>query len=145
MPTAMEILRDKGDHVFTTSPETRVIDAIHQMNRHKIGALVVCDGKRCIGMFTERDVLRRVAGEGLNPSDVEVSEVMTRDLVVCPPDAEVDEIAGILQQRRIRHLPVVDADGHLLGLISIGDINATVATRQEQQITLLNDYIYGRV
>jgi len=144
MYTAMEILREKGGGVYCINPATKVIDAIHQMNRHKIGALVVMEADQVVGIFTERDVLRRVVGEFLNPNDVCVGDVMTREVVVCRPEHRLDEIAAILQQRRIRHLPVVDESGHLHGLISIGDVNACHASEQQQQILLLNEYIYGR-
>lgn len=144
MHTAMDILREKGGGVYCTTPTSKVIDAIHLMNRHKIGALVVMSEDRVAGIFTERDVLRRVVGEMMNPADVYVGDVMTREVAVCRPDQPLEEIAAIMQQQRIRHLPVVDDAGHLHGLISIGDVNACHATEQQQHIHFLNDYIYGR-
>ena len=144
MHTAMDILREKGGGVYCTTPTSKVIDAIHLMNRHKIGALVVMSEDRVAGIFTERDVLRRVVGEMMNPADVYVGDVMTREVAVCRPDQPLEEIAAIMQQQRIRHLPVVDDSGHLHGLISIGDVNACHATEQQQHIHFLNDYIYGR-
>lgn len=145
MRTAMDILRDKGGGVYCTTPTSRVIDAIHMMNRHKIGALVVMSEDQVVGIFTERDVLRRVVGEGHSPSDMHVGDVMTRDVAICRPTTELDEISAIMQQQRVRHLPVVDDNGHLHGLISIGDVNACHASEQQQQIHYLSDYIYGRV
>mgnify|MGYP001344799661 CR=1 FL=1 len=144
MRTAMDILREKGGGVYCTTPTSRVIDAIHMMNRHKIGALVVMSEDQVVGIFTERDVLCRVVGEGHNPADVIVGDVMTRDVAVCRPSAELDEISAVMQQQRVRHLPVVDENGHLHGLISIGDVNACHASEQQQQIHYLSDYIYGR-
>lgn len=144
MRTAMEILNEKGGGVYCTTTSAKVIDAIHQMNRHKIGALVVMNEDLVSGIFTERDVLRRVIGEGLNPSDCYVGDVMTREIVLCRPDNTLEEISAIMQQRRVRHLPVIDSSGHLHGLISIGDVNACHASEQEMQIHFLNDYIYGR-
>lgn len=144
MHTAMDILRDKGDAVYCTTPRSKVIDAIHQMNRHKVGALVVMSEDRMVGIFTERDVLRRVVGEMMNPADVYVDEVMTREVAVCRPDQPLEEISAIMQQQRVRHLPVVDESGHLHGLISIGDVNSCHASEQQQQIHFLSDYIYGR-
>ncbi|MDW8263462.1 MAG: CBS domain-containing protein [Phycisphaerales bacterium] len=144
MYTAKDILREKGGGVYCTTPATTVLDAIHQMNRHKIGALVVMEQDQVVGIFTERDVLRRVIGEGRSPGETSVGEVMTRQVVCCRPDHELSEMAAIMQKQRIRHLPVVDESGHLHGLISIGDINACHASEQEQQIHFLNDYIFGR-
>jgi CBS domain-containing protein len=145
MRTAMDILKDKGGSVYCTTPQTKVIDAIHTMNRHRIGALVVMDGECVCGIFTERDVLARVAGERIDPQDVNVGEVMTREVAACRPDQRLDEIAAIMQQQRVRHLPVVGESGELHGLISIGDVNACHASEQDQQIHFLSDYIYGRV
>ena len=69
---------------------------------------------------------------------------MTQEVICCAPDTEIDEISALMQQRRVRHVPVCDAEGHLLGLISIGDINAFHATHQEAKISFLNEYIFGR-
>jgi CBS domain-containing protein len=144
MHTAIDILREKGGGVYCTTSSAQVMDAIHQMNRHKIGALMVMNDEEVAGIFTERDVLRRVIGEGLDPKECTVGQVMTRDIVLCRPDTPMDEISAIMQQRRVRHVPVIDAHGHLHGLISIGDVNACHASEQEMQIHFLNDYIYGR-
>jgi CBS-domain-containing membrane protein len=70
--------------------------------------------------------------------------VMTRDVVCCPPEADIDEASRIMRDRRVRHLPVCDGDGSLLGVISIGDLNAYHASTQEAQIHFLNEYVYGR-
>jgi CBS domain-containing protein len=95
-------------------------------------------------MFTERDVLRRVVGEMRNPAETKIGEVMTNEVVCCGAEADLDEVSAIMQARRIRHVPVCDRDGKLLGMISIGDVNAYHVTNQEATITFLNEYIYGR-
>src|SRR5205814_89186 len=112
---------------------------------HRVGSLVVVEDGRVVGMFTERDVLRRVVGERRDPEASLVSEVMTSSIVCCTPDTSVDEARGVMRDRRIRHLPVIDADGRLLGLISIGDLNAHLQATQEQTVFLLSEYIQGRV
>ncbi|HRK30581.1 MAG TPA: CBS domain-containing protein [Tepidisphaeraceae bacterium] len=144
MHTAIDILREKGGGVYCTTAAARVIDAIHQMNRHKIGALVVMADEHVAGIFTERDVLRRVIGEGIDARECAVGQVMTSEIVLCRPETPMDEVSAIMQQKRVRHLPVIDLDGHLHGMISIGDVNACHASEQEMQIHCLNDYIYGR-
>ena len=96
-------------------------------------------------MFTERDVLRRVIGENRDPATTAVGEVMTTEVVCCGPLTDVDEISCIMKDRRIRHLPVCDGDGDVLGMISMGDVNAVHASCQEAHITYLNEYLYGRV
>jgi CBS domain-containing protein len=115
------------------------------MNDHKVGAVVVADEGRLVGMFTERDVLRRVVGERRDPVTTLVGAVMTSEVVCCTPETSIEEARGAMKNRRIRHLPVVDGEGHLMGMISIGDLNAYHVNSQEQTIHLLHEYLYGRV
>ena len=145
MPTALEILSEKGMHVYSVPPDLNVLEATNQMNQHRIGAIMVMDGKRIAGIFTERDVLQRAYGERHNPADISVGEVMTRDIVCCGPDSTLEEMSEIMRSKRIRHIPICDDEGHLMGLVSIGDVNAHHATQQSMQIHYLNEYIYGRV
>ena len=144
MPTALDVLSTKGSTIHSIEPEATVLTAIRKMNQHKLGALVVMHEGRIAGMFTERDVLRRVVGEEREPSNVTVAEVMTSDVICVGPTTDIDEISAIMQQRRIRHVPVCDQDHELLGMISIGDLNAFHASHQEAHIQSLNEYIYGR-
>ena len=145
MATVRDILAGKGSsHVQTVGPDATVMDAATLMNDHKIGGLVVLDRGRVAGMFTERDVLTRIVGERRDAATTKVHEVMTTQVVCCRPETTVEEIRGAMLHRRIRHLPVVDDEGKLLGLISIGDVNALQATHQEQTIHLLHEYLYGR-
>ncbi|MCC7349195.1 MAG: CBS domain-containing protein [Phycisphaerales bacterium] len=144
MPTVRDILATKGSQIFSIGPQATVLQATQLMNQHKVGALVVMHQDQVVGMFTERDVLRRVVAEQIRPAEVNLSEVMTSDVICCDPNMDLDDVSTIMQQRRIRHLPVCDDDGALLGMISIGDINACHASHQEQTIHFLNDYIYGR-
>ena len=145
MATIQEMLDQKGDQVHTIGPESTVMEATAKMNRHRIGALVVMDGARVVGMFTERDVLQRVIGADRRPEEILVAEVMTRDVVCCSPTADVDEVGAIMKERRIRHVPVCGDEGCLVGMVSIGDINAHYSSNQAATIHFLNDYIYGRV
>jgi CBS domain-containing protein len=145
MPTVLDILATKGDHVHTIAASATVLQATQVMNDQKIGALVVMDGSRVAGMFTERDVLRRVIAEERSPREVCVGDIMTRDVVCCSPDTDLEDASAIMRDRRIRHLPVCDDDGKLHGLISIGDLNAHHASHQEAHINFLSEYVYGRV
>ena len=145
MPVVQEILAGKGSQVHAVPAATTVLDATRLMNQHKIGAVVVMESGRVAGMFTERDVLSRVVAMEISPARARVGEVMTRDIVCCVPTDDIDDVSRIMRDRRIRHLPVVTPKGELLGLISIGDINAFHASSQESQIHLLKDYVYGRV
>ena len=145
MVTVREILARKSAEVFTVEASASVLDATRLMNAHKIGSLVVTDGGRIIGMFTERDVLSRIVVTEKAPSQVTVGEVMTTEVVCCEPQTPIDEAGRILKDRRIRHLPVCGEDGQLAGLISIGDINAYYASDREAQIHLMSEYIHGRI
>jgi CBS domain-containing protein len=144
MAQVRELLERKGGRVLTIGPAATVLQAATLMNEHRVGALVVVEDGRVVGMFSERDVLRRVVGERRNPEATQVGEVMTAAVVCCAPETDVDEARGVMRDRRIRHLPVADADGRLLGLISIGDLNALVQADHEQTVFLLTEYIQGR-
>lgn len=144
MPTVQHILAEKGNEVVTVRADVSVLEATQVMNRRKIGAVVVADGSRVRGMFTERDVLQRVVAEQRDPAATSVSDVMTRRVVCCKPDTPIDDVRSLMKNRRIRHLPVVDGGEKLVGLISIGDINAHHAHDCEVQIHYLEEYIYGR-
>ena len=144
MAQVRELLDRKGSHVLTIGPAASVLEAAVRMNEHRFGSLVVVEGERVVGMFTERDVLLRVVAERRDPEATRVGEVMTTAVVCCSPATSLDEARGVMRDRRIRHLPVADADGRLLGLISIGDLNAQVQAAQEQTVFLLTEYIQGR-
>lgn len=144
MPHVSEILKKKGTHVLSVGPQATVLDAVTLMNDHKVGALLVQDQGRAVGIFTERDLLRRVVGQGRDPKTTRVADVMTADVISCTPGCDIDEARAIFMQRRIRHLPIVDDDGQLRGMVSIGDLNAWMLDGQECEIRYLHEYIYGR-
>lgn len=143
MPSVKDVLQAKGSKVVTVSPGATVMEAVDKMNRNRIGALVVMDGGTVAGMFTERDVLQRVVGTERSPREILVAEVMTADVICCKSEDDIEDVAGVMKERRIRHLPVCDGEA-LLGLISIGDVSAQFATQQQAQISFLSEYIYGR-
>jgi CBS domain-containing protein len=145
MSKVRDLLELKGTQVWTVGKDATVLQAALLMNEHKIGALVVTEAGRIIGMFTERDVLRRVVGEQRDPANTLLSEVMSSEVFCCTPQTTLDEAGGVMKNRRIRHLPVAEDDGRLLGLISIGDLNAYHQASQEHTIFLLHEYLHGRV
>lgn len=145
MAQVRELLQRKGPKVWTIGKEATVLQAALLMNEHKIGALVIIDQGQIGGMFTERDVLHRIVAQQRDPARTTVADVMSAEVICCSPDTSVDEARGAMRDRRIRHLPVVGEDGELMGLISIGDLNAFQAAAQEQTIFLLSEYLYGRV
>jgi CBS domain-containing protein len=145
MATIRDILAVKGTHVLSIGPEVSILDAALLMNEHKIGSLLVMSGGQLIGIITERDILQRVVAEQRDPSQTKVIDVMTTEVVCCRPHTALDEARGVLKNRRIRHLPVLDEGEKLCGLISIGDLNAHEAHDHELTIHVLQEYIYGRV
>jgi CBS domain-containing protein len=145
MTRVKDILAAKGNHVMTVGPDATVLDAATIMNDQKIGSLVVLDGGRVIGMFTERDVLVRIVAERRDPAETRVRDAMTPEVVCCTPETTAEEAACAMKNRRIRHLPVVCEDGTICGMVSIGDLNARQCSEQEQTIYHLQEYLYGRV
>lgn len=136
------VLEQKGSEVRTTTPDALVIDAVHAMNTHAIGALVVCDGRAPVGMFTERDVMRRVIADRLDPHSTPVRRVMTTQVAVVSPDVTIFEAMSIITEKRFRHLPVVE-EGRIVGLVSAGDLTKWVARDQARDIQDLIEYIHG--
>jgi CBS domain-containing protein len=143
MPTVRDILQRKGSQVATIHPDATVYDAALTMNEQKIGSLVVVHEGRLVGIFTERDVLQRVVGQRRDAAATLVREVMTPEVACCQLHTSLDEARGVMKNRRIRHLPVVNEVNQLLGLVSIGDLNAHETNSQEQTIHLLREYLYG--
>ena len=142
MATMLDLLARKGMQVFSVAPDSSAREAANAMNHHSVGGLVVVDdANRLVGVFTERDVLRRVVAEGRDPALTPVKHVMTRDVATIRPEQSIDDAREIFATKRIRHLPVVDETGRLLGMISIGDVNAWMLDGQTLELHYLHEYI----
>src|SRR2546427_11589924 len=120
MPTVQNILAKKGSDIISVTPKDTVLQAAELMSERGIGGLVVIEGGRLAGIFTERDILRRVVAPRRDPAATKVAEVMTTPVTACAPDTSVDECAAMMTGRRIRHLPGVTERG-LPGGTPIGD------------------------
>ena len=145
MDSIRALLDAKPRHeIVATAPGASVREATILMNEHGIGSLLVIEGGRLVGIFTERDVLRRIVAEGRSPEVTRVGEVMTRDVVCCTPDTDVEEVADLMRRRRVRHVPVVDADDVVRGLVSIGDVNAHRFASCETVLHQMEEYLYRR-
>lgn len=136
------LLTSKDSIVYTIPQEASVLDAVHEMNRLHIGSIVVLDGEKLAGIFTERDVLQRVVAEGKSPSETLVSEVMTKEVETITPKSTVEEAMRAMTVRRHRHLPVMN-DGKMVGLISIGDVTRWISRANEDEAENLRSYITG--
>jgi CBS domain-containing protein len=144
MATIMDILAGKRRRLIATLPDATVRQATRLMNDHGIGGLLVTRNGLLVWIFTERDVLRRVVAEGRPPDTTPVGDVMTSDVVCCPPDAAVEEVADLMRRRRIRHVPVIDSGETLVGLVSIGDLNAHRFALCATELVQMRDYIMNR-
>lgn len=145
MNTALSaLLERKGSALYVVDSSATVIDAVEEMNRHRVGAIVVTHGDRMVGIFTERDVLRRVVGTGIDPQRTPVSDVMTRDLITVRPESTVEDAMVIFAEKRCRHLPVIE-NGRCCGMISIGDISRWVADVHRTEAEHLKSYIAGGI
>lgn len=131
------ILARKGTAVVTIRPSATVAQAVAQLRRHRIGALVVTDqGGALLGMISERDILHGLAGRGPVLLELSVAEVMSRAVVTCRPDDSLRTVMLEMTQRRIRHLPVL-AEGRIKGIISIGDVVKHRLDELESETTIL--------
>ena len=141
-----DILRHKPEHqgtdVITIAPGDTVENLIATLAQMRIGALVVVDGTDVVGIVSERDIVRRLNDLGAGILDVTVAEIMTADVFSCGPADDVDDIAAIMTERRIRHMPVLDG-GRLAGLVSIGDVVSSRIRQLEQDRGQLEHYITG--
>jgi CBS domain-containing protein len=143
MATVNEILTKKGNRVETIGPEATAYEAARQMTDCKIGCLVVIENERVCGIVSERDVLQRLVAEKRHSESTRVRDIMTAQVRCCHADTLIAQVRYVMMDRRIRHLPVVDEQEKLCGIISIGDVNALEAQSQELEIHLLHEYIYG--
>ena len=137
------LLRQKGSDIFSVPSDASVYSAIEMMADRHVGALLVIDGGHLVGVVSERDYARKVILEGKSSKDTFVREIMTPSPITVCCDASVEEAMRIMTEKRIRHLPVVDTDGHVAGVLSIGDLVKWIVTAQDEAIAHLEHYIAG--
>lgn len=143
MKTIKKILEAKGNQVYVTTPDTRVIDAVKEMAKMKCGALIVLQDNKIKGVITEQDFTRRVLLNDLDAENIKVGEVMSSEVAVIEPQNTLTEGLAIMTEKRIRHLPVIDSNHALIGIISIGDLVKEVIAEQEALIGQLEQYIHS--
>jgi len=140
-PVATLLGRKTSSALHTLPPSATVAAAVQMMNQHKLGSILILQGGRLAGIFTERDVLTRVVGADRDPHTTLLDEVMTRQPVTVPPAAAVEEVMEIITARRVRRLPVVDDTGQVIGLISIGDLTRWLVDTHRAEAEHLRNYI----
>ena len=143
MNNVRQLLQTKGKDVWSITPGTSVLDALKLMADKNIGALMVIDGERLAGIFSERDYARKVTLKGKSSRELTVAEVMTTDVISVRPEQTIVDCMELMTEKRIRHLPVIDA-GRTVGVISIGDVVKSIISVQKDTITHLEEYITGR-
>jgi CBS domain-containing protein len=137
------LLRNKGYRVLSVTPDAAVFDALQLMADRNVGALLVVDDDgRLVGIFSERDYARKIILKGKTSRTTPVREIMTTEVVCVGPDQTLEDCMALMTERRVRHLPVVDA-GNLIGVISIGDVVKDIISEQEYIIEQLQSYITG--
>ncbi len=140
--TVQQILQTKGNASYAVTPDTTVLQALQLMAERNISAVLVMEGERLAGIFTERDYARKVVLKGLASKDTRVGDLMTANVLTVSPSHTIDDCMGIMTKNHVRHLPVVD-HGKLVGLISIGDAVKSVMEQQQATIDQLSGYIAG--
>jgi CBS domain-containing protein len=143
MKTVEQLLQGKRfSGVYTIGPDTRVYEALCLMADKDVGALMVTDAGRLVGVISERDYARKVILHGKSSHDIPVRDIMSHAVVTVRPEQTVDDCMALMTQRHVRHLPVVDG-GKLVGVLSIGDLVKETISQQQFTIDQLESYIRG--
>jgi predicted transcriptional regulator len=140
--TTLDTLFNERETIHSVGPNTLVTECVRTMTAKKIGALIVMDGEKLVGIFTERDALNKVLAAGLEPGKTKVSDVMTKDPYSIPPTTTVGEAMELVTKRRFRHLPIVK-NGKVLAVISSGDLTHWLVKEQVGEVQELVDLAVG--
>jgi CBS domain-containing protein len=140
--TVSRILERKGSSVWSIAPEAMVYDAIKLMAQRNVGALLVLENDKLIGIISERDYTRKVILQGKSSKETSVREIMTQELVTAEPNDNIAECMRVITERRVRHLPVLEGS-KLIGVVSVGDLLKWLISEQDAAIDHLEKYITG--
>jgi CBS domain-containing protein len=141
--TIRDFLKVKGNDVWFITPDTSVLDALKYLAIRDVGALVVLEDGRLVGIISERDFVRSIAQTGQCTINAKVKEYMTRDVFTVSPDQAIEDCMQLMTEKHIRHVPVVEHE-KLVGMISIGDVVKEIISGDKATIDQLVDYIEGR-
>ncbi len=142
MKTLRQILQGKWRGVASVSPDATVHDALKVMGEREVGAVLVLEGERLVGVFSERDYARKTVDHGKTSRDTPVREFMTSKVLWVGPNQTVEECMALMTEKRVRHLPVLQ-DGKVIGIVSIGDAVKEMLSEQQFIIEQLEHYIHG--
>jgi CBS domain-containing protein len=141
--TIRSVLKYKSPTLYSLPPDASVYDAIELMSQKGIGAILVMTPGRLVGFLSERDYARKVILKGKSSRDTQIREIMSVPVITVTPGDTVDECMRIMTGNRIRHLPVMDDGGRVIGIVSIGDLVKWIISAQEEMIHHLHNYISG--
>ncbi len=144
MKPVIELLKKRENTLFHVAPDVTVFDGLKLLAGYGVGAILVIQNNKLVGIFSERDYTRKVALQGKNSRGTSIAEIMTREVVSVPPTAGTRICMALMSTKKIRHLPVMDGD-KVLGMISIRDIMDDIIADHEQTISQLQTYITGSV
>jgi CBS domain-containing protein len=142
MQTVKELLDAKGHQVWSIAPDASVFEAIQLMAEKEVGALLVMETDKLVGIISERDYARKVILKGRSSQETPIQEIMTTRVMYAHPDQQIEECMALMTEKRIRHLPVLEGE-RVLGMISIGDLVKTIIAEQQFMIEQLEHYISG--
>ena len=142
MITVRHILESKGGNIWSVSPDATVYDALKLMAEKNLGAVMVLSGDKLVGIFSERDYARKIILKGKSSKETTVEEIMTPEVVTVEAKNSIEECMGLMTNKRIRHLPVLESE-KVVGVVSIGDIVKAIISEQEYTIKQLENYITG--
>lgn len=142
MKTLKRVLADKGNQVYSIGPDATVFEALTEMAKREVGALIVLEGEAVVGIFSERDYARKIILHGKSSRETTVREIMTDRVVYANPEMTLDECLAVMTDKRIRHLPIM-RENELLGVVSIGDLVKGIIDEQRFVINQLESYVSG--
>jgi CBS domain-containing protein len=143
MRLVREILQSKGHDVWFVRPEAFVFDAVKMMSERSVGALLVMEGDKMVGIITERDYARKVVLAGKSSKQTQVKDIMTQRVLWVAPERTIEECMALMTDKRVRHLPVVE-NTQVVGMLSIGDLVKAIIAEQQVTIEQLQNYINPR-
>ena len=144
MKTVKHLLRTKGNDVLSVAPDTAVFEALRLMAEKNVGAVLVLEGEKLVGIFSERDYARKVILKGKSSKETLVREIMSVHVLYVRPEQTIEDCMALMTDKRVRHLPVLDEERRVVGVISIGDVVKDIISEQEFMIEQLQNYITGR-
>ena len=141
MKPVSELLKGRAGTLWHARPEDTVYEALQLLAEYEVGALMVMDQGKLVGVLSERDYTRKIALQGRSSKDTRVKDIMTRDVLYVTPHSSTHQCMALMSEKKIRHLPVIDEDGTVLGMISIRDIMDDIIADHEETIAQLENYI----